>query len=436
MISNCKIFISIASYRDPELKPTIKSLLENADYPDNLTFGICWQHGSDEELDAYKNDKRFKIIDVLWSNSKGCCWARSEIQKLHTDESYYLQLDSHHRFIKGWDTVLIDMYKGLQKDGYNKPILTTYATSYDPKNSNNEGKAVEPYLMKVDRFSEGQILFRPEIIPNYESLTRSVKARFISGHFIFTTGLFCKEIPYDPNIYFTGEEITLSIRAFTKGYSLFHPHKLILWHRYNRDYRITHWDDHNQENKKQKKVDATWYDRDKSSVNRVKKLLGQYENKDPKIDFGIYGFGPLKSLKDYELYSGINFKNYKYQKYTFLGLEPPNPINTDIIWLPDDTEYSYEVKVSWLIQDIHKCGESKDYLFWYIGIMDQNNKELYRYDLIYNDNKNIMIKDGEYLLKFKTNGQPYKFKIWPHSVTKQWLEQYDTVIKSQDIKKL
>ena len=34
------IFISIASYRDPELEHTIKSAVENADYPNNLRFGI------------------------------------------------------------------------------------------------------------------------------------------------------------------------------------------------------------------------------------------------------------------------------------------------------------------------------------------------------------------------------------------------------------
>ena len=33
-----RIFISIASYRDPELQWTIKSAIENANNPDNLYF--------------------------------------------------------------------------------------------------------------------------------------------------------------------------------------------------------------------------------------------------------------------------------------------------------------------------------------------------------------------------------------------------------------
>ena len=35
-----KIFIQIASYRDPQLVPTIKSILENAKKPENLVFCI------------------------------------------------------------------------------------------------------------------------------------------------------------------------------------------------------------------------------------------------------------------------------------------------------------------------------------------------------------------------------------------------------------
>jgi len=40
-----------------------------------------------------------------------------------------------------------------------------------------------------------------------------MRARFISAHFSFSIGNFVSEIPYDPDLYFIGEEITLSIRA-------------------------------------------------------------------------------------------------------------------------------------------------------------------------------------------------------------------------------
>ncbi len=42
------IFISIASYRDIQLVPTVGDLLAKADVPALLRFGICWQHGPEE----------------------------------------------------------------------------------------------------------------------------------------------------------------------------------------------------------------------------------------------------------------------------------------------------------------------------------------------------------------------------------------------------
>ena len=71
-----KIFIQIASYRDPELEPTIKNCLENSKNPENLVFGICRQYHPDDkfdELQEYRNDKRFKFVDVLYTETKGAC---------------------------------------------------------------------------------------------------------------------------------------------------------------------------------------------------------------------------------------------------------------------------------------------------------------------------------------------------------------------------
>ena len=48
-----KIFIQVASYRDPQLIPTINSALENASNPENLVFGIARQFSEDDEFDNY-----------------------------------------------------------------------------------------------------------------------------------------------------------------------------------------------------------------------------------------------------------------------------------------------------------------------------------------------------------------------------------------------
>ena len=129
-----KIFIQIASYRDAELLPTLKDCIEKAKYPENLVFSICWQHCDDDKWDnlsGYTNDERFKIIDIPYMDAQGVCWARNKLQQQYDEEEYTLQLDSHHRFAQDWDDTLIEMYQGLLKDGYEKPLLTGYIPSYN-----------------------------------------------------------------------------------------------------------------------------------------------------------------------------------------------------------------------------------------------------------------------------------------------------------------
>lgn len=312
-----KIFVQIASYRDPELKPTILDCISKAKYPENLTFGICWQNGPEEKpLEEFLNSlPRTRIIDIPFFESKGLCWARSQIQKLWEGEEYTLQIDSHHRFVQNWDT---EMLKMVEQTGSNKPILTSYAGMYSPQN--NQLLNHEPYKMVADKFTEsGTILFRPWHMPNWQDLTKPEPARFVSGHFFFTLGKHCEEYKYDPNLYFAGDEISLSIRSYTLGYDLFHPHRLLIWHEYTREGRTKHWTDFDQKAKEEKKVDKTWWEMDLESKRRLRHLLKEEDN---HIDLGEYGLGNVRSHRDYELYAGIDFKNRTLDSSTTQGVPP------------------------------------------------------------------------------------------------------------------
>ena len=81
-----KIFVQIASYRDPQLIPTIKDMLANAKKPKNLVFSIARQFAEEDgfdNLDEFRNDKRFKILDIPHEEAKGVCWARNLTQQLY-----------------------------------------------------------------------------------------------------------------------------------------------------------------------------------------------------------------------------------------------------------------------------------------------------------------------------------------------------------------
>jgi glycosyltransferase involved in cell wall biosynthesis len=185
-MGNGKIFIQIASYRDPQLIPTIKDCIEKAKNPKKLVFSIAWQHSPEDvwdNLDEFKKDKRFKIIDIDYKDSQGACWARNQLQQQYDGEEYTLQLDSHHRFIQDWDVEAIGMIKQLQKKGHEKPLLTGYVSSFDPDND-PEGRIQQPWKMNFDRFiPEGAVFFIPATIDDYQERTEPVPARFYSAHF-------------------------------------------------------------------------------------------------------------------------------------------------------------------------------------------------------------------------------------------------------------
>jgi hypothetical protein len=385
-----KIFVQIASYKDPELVLTIKDLLEKAEYPENLTIAVCNQTDDFSNLDEFKKDSRFKIINILSKESKGVCFARNKLQSLWKDEKYTLQIDSHHRFIKNWDSILIKMLEDLNSP---KPLITAYLSPYNPKNNH---KTNEPYFMVPMQFNFYDVLiFIPKIIENYNSLKNPINARFISAHFIFTHGIFNKECIYDPNIYFHGEEIMLSIRAFTKGYDLFHPHYCIAWHEYTRNGRTKHWDENEYA-----KID---YD----AQTRISNF---FKTKDQSFLNG-YGLGIIKTFEEYESYIGVNFKNQIIHPKIIEGENPP--INDDSEWwnIPQK-EYEYVLKIP---------KPKYDYDQMFIGIETKNNKLIYRIDISKNDYTELLD------VSFKSTLKPYKVIYWPYT-EKSFLDKSEFIL--------
>jgi hypothetical protein len=143
---------------------------------------------------------------------------------------------------------------------------------------------------------------------------RPRRARFLSAHFLFAPGRFVDDVPFDPDLYFTGVESTLTVRAFTHGYDLFHPGVPIIAHEYTRDYRTKHWEDH----RSARGDGVGWHDCDARSRARISTLFTN-----PFV--GYYGLGDQRTFADYEAYAGISFAHRRIQDYTRLHLEPPNP---------------------------------------------------------------------------------------------------------------
>lgn len=410
-----KIFVQIASYRDPQLIPTIKSMLENAKKPKNIIIGICRQYHPEDGfdvLDEFNGDKRFRVIDVLYSESKGVCWARNQVQQLYGGEEYTLQIDSHMRFEKDWDDTLIKMIKQLQKKGFKKPLLTGYVSSFDPDND-PDARVLEPWRMSFDRFiPEGAVFFLPETIPGWQQLTEPIPARFYSAHFCFTLGQFSTEVQHDPEFYFHGEEISIAVRAYTHGYDLFHPHRVVIWHEYTRKGRTKQWDD-----------DKEWVKKNDYSHSKNRKLFSMDGEVYSPEEFGIYGFGPERTLRDYEIYSGLKFSNRAVQQYTLDKNYPPNPqvFETEEEWLA-----SYASIFKHCIDIGFSQVPEKDYDFWVVAFHNENDETIFRKDADINE-INMMMRDPDGYCKiwreFQTTHKPKYWVVWPHSISKDWCDR-------------
>jgi hypothetical protein len=122
---------------------------------------------------------------------------------------------------------------------------------------------------------------------------------FISAHFLFADKRFISEIMPDPLLLFGGEEVTTSVRAWTRGYKIFTISNPIAWH-------LNKWD--GQMFKKDfRKIPA-----DRPGVKKFydKEHLGKIRTRDILLGniVGYWGAKDLDSLNQYQLLSGINFE--------------------------------------------------------------------------------------------------------------------------------
>lgn len=274
------IFVQIPAYRDRELPATLIDLYSKADAPDRLRTCVLWQRAEDESLDERVEQlPNVELIKVSYQLSQSANWARRILQKHWAGEPYTLLLDSHHRFTQGWDTQLLTAY-GQCRACATKPLLTAYMPAYEPS-SDPFGRRQKPYKTYPYQREAG-VLSKLTSYPitSWEDLAAPVEADFVCLHFVFTTGELYSQLVFDPEIYYLRDEVVMSVQAFTRGYDLFHPHRIIGWHCYERASRVAHWQDH-----------ADWHDNQAAALSKMRRLfLGELPTE----------LGRERSLADFE----------------------------------------------------------------------------------------------------------------------------------------
>lgn len=291
------IFISIASYYDGLLRHTVLDAIARAKYKNDLVFGIVEQTPFPYRLNP--NSEKIRYVGIEPHEARGACWARSLCMSLYEGEKFFFQIDSHMAFDDGWDE---DLIHKLEKCPSSKPIITNYPHEFDVVDKEVIKKPYTKGALCTVACGDFEDDKENYTIPFIGAATDEmlVPGCMIAGGCLFTFGSFIDEVPYDPFFYFIGEEQSLSIRAYTHGWDIFHVPTSI-YHLYATEntpsYRPKHWDEHQDKIRKQR-----WWERDKHSKERLKKLVTNQH-------LGAYGLGQARTLRQFEEFSGVDYTN-------------------------------------------------------------------------------------------------------------------------------
>lgn len=294
------IFIQIPSYRDHELPITIKNAIDMASGTNTLVFGVhnCILYPGEVSVDIDAPDwVEIRYLESIAPENIGLQLSRYLANQQYSNEDFYLQIDSHMRFVKNWDLVAIKSLTKFQDLGIAKPLLTGYPGNYWYSDSGELRDKLNSQVTRIS-FQEFPDQFKSTLIPSQLASLLPEGCGFtasVSGGAIFTIGEFAAIEP-NKKIAFWGEEVLIAARAFTHGFTLLAIDDQFLWHLYygeggvEKNRRHHCWQDWPE----------LWGPLDLESREEVKRIF----------NYQIIGEGALgseRSLADYELFAGLDF---------------------------------------------------------------------------------------------------------------------------------
>jgi hypothetical protein len=244
-------------------------------------------------------------------------YARYLIEKhLFKNEMFFLQIDSHMLFVPGWDVECIHQLALCDSD---KPVITTYPHDFDRKSRITPSPNTLPTYLRYRGFHE-RLGFTQQEKRTFSKFPRQpYLSLFWAAGFSFTLSDFIREIPYDPHCdyVFLGEEMSVSLRAWTHGWDFFCPMTNLVYHLTKRTYRPTFWeqvyrkncvvDDETRLQRKELEADG---------VERIQTLIsGEHVDKP-------YSLGDIRSLEEWEKFVGIRVDDQRGTKRSYYGLTP------------------------------------------------------------------------------------------------------------------
>ncbi len=248
-----KIFIYIASCKEPYLAQTIKSAISNATNPDRLYFSVFntvlseEDYITDKEILGMPPQKLF-LVEARSPEPLGIGMSRMVASLLQNVEAdYALQIDAHMIFDKDWDSKLIKNYKIVEQIS-KKPVITCLPVPWSASQNSPSfpllyGKhKVNPYdfdseseeLTKALGFKLSNHLpgvnftdidWRPEVL-TAKDISWSDSSDYIEVNGVHASNMFFKfsdirNLLHDPQNKFEGDQLNYTFRLLSRGYTLY-----------------------------------------------------------------------------------------------------------------------------------------------------------------------------------------------------------------------
>ena len=293
------IFVQIAAYRDLEVTPTILDAIKQSSGNHTINFGVHTVYVDESEINI-PDLPNVKHAESKAPESIGLGMGRALAHQFYDGEDYYLQCDSHSRFIKGWDEVAIHSVLNYQIQGIAKPLLTMYPANYwyvsETESHIEKDVVIKENLTNIS-FHEKPEQFKSIRIPSQTATLvegKNIFVKSVSGGSIFTVGGF---LPFNTDIAFYGEEIWLAARAYTNGFDMVVPDQQYMYHLYYNhekpveiNKRKLLWNDYPDE----------FQELDKKSKELIYKTLTEGTQ-------GEMLLGTERTLLEYGVFSGLDF---------------------------------------------------------------------------------------------------------------------------------
>ena len=291
---NDKILVEIAAYKDPETVKTVRSAIIQADHPERVYFAICYQSDNLTDYNILKSIKNCKIKYVKEKDAKGSCYARYLCQQLIEDEKYIWQIDSHMRFVKHWDTKMIEL---IQETKDPKACISFYPPYCDedmmslPLDDKTYDKPVGGGTMYTYGFHDGDSIFTANNVTMNDMIREKHLARnpFVSAGNFFAYADAHREVWHDPKMYFYGDELPMAIKLFTHGFNIYGCSDSYIYHQYER------------KNASFPKVEHCTT----IEIERFRQLVGLDKGEPLEEKLGL---GKVRSFEEFEKFSGLDFK--------------------------------------------------------------------------------------------------------------------------------